>query len=51
MIGEMYEKLPVEVVMNILKFTPHPIAEEIQLYISLYAKYLYGHGVDEDYIT
>ena len=30
MIGELYEKLPVEIVMNILKFTPHPIIEVIQ---------------------
>ena len=26
MIGELYENLPVEVVMNILKFAPHPVA-------------------------
>ena len=27
MIGELYEKLPVEIVMNILKFSRHPCAE------------------------
>ena len=30
MIGELYEKLPVEVVWKILKFTPHPIAEVLK---------------------
>ena len=30
MIGELYEKLPIEIVMNILKFTPHPIIEVIK---------------------
>jgi hypothetical protein len=31
MIGEMYEKLPVELVMHILKFTPHPLVEVMQV--------------------
>jgi hypothetical protein len=30
MFGELFEKLPVEIVMNILKFTPHPIIEVIK---------------------